>query len=349
MPGATLAWWRPYGVDREAHTAFTRAVHYLSREAPGGSSVDGAYLIESAAQLCGDAFGAGVVAAVRRGARRSDVLGLLRAPRLRVAGSQRQWPLLEADANDTASAADAAAAAAAAPWFDVHLSDRCLAGALRCELPRRCRRFVSAPARGFALTHQLLFHWWAGAAGCAWPGVEAAARAVPRLADLVYREAHAARDARGFDDLQAERIALGLALHPRGAELFLREGEGWVRRVAKAQWKREGCWQAEWDADAEALAADFVQKLGGGALQPPPAECDLHASALATFVLAAYGRRAAWPECGAANGVEGGHRAAAAALEDEHCEQPNSTALGATCWRRCGCCRWSCEGGWACC
>ena len=49
---------------------------------PGGSSVDGAYLIESAAQLCGDAFGAGVVAAVRRGARRSDVLGLLRAPRL---------------------------------------------------------------------------------------------------------------------------------------------------------------------------------------------------------------------------------------------------------------------------
>ena len=71
MPGATLAWWRPYGVDREAHTAFTRAVHYLSREAPGGSSVDGAYLIESAAQLCGDAFGAGVVAAVRRGARRN--------------------------------------------------------------------------------------------------------------------------------------------------------------------------------------------------------------------------------------------------------------------------------------
>ena len=59
MPGAALAWWRPYGVDREAHTAFTRAVHYLSREAPGGSSVDGAYLIESAAQLCGDAFGAG--------------------------------------------------------------------------------------------------------------------------------------------------------------------------------------------------------------------------------------------------------------------------------------------------
>ena len=379
--------------------SLTRAVAYLNGTAER-ATVDSAYLLESAALACPGAFSRATLRDHRRAASRGDILGLLsRAPRLQVStaasggGSRRGSGAPAALVERGPAAAQPSVDPALLPWFDVRLSDRCLSDALSCELSEQCRSFETRPgAQGYTLTHQLLFFWFAHASACAghaWAPLAPLPRRISELAARMYDEQAASRASDGFDDEQAERLALGVSLHAQGAAFLRRR---WVRRLVRAQ-RAPGCWEEHFSLRSESLgdAINAVAYVSAPALLEP--DCNLHTTALATYVLAAYGRTAGWRACGEAQRdrrrqEEEEQEAAPAAQEEgeDHgrrpgvgqelahapprqtnkspqphavsngsepaaaCLQPSTPALRSACWQTCLCCRWDCGAArWTCC
>lgn len=359
--------------------ALTLAVAYLNGTAER-ATVDSAYLLESASLACPGAFSAAALSEHRRAASRGDVLGLLaRAPRLQVSTDDNVGSRRDGGAAPTAlvERGPPSVDPALLPWFDVRLSDRCLSDALSCELSERCRSFETRPgAQGYTLTHQLLFFWFAHTSACAgpaWAPLAPLPRRISELAARMYDEQAASRASDGFDDEQAERLALGASLHARGAAAFLRRR--WVRRLVRAQ-RPPGCWEEHFSLRSESLGDAINAAAYASAPAPLEPDCNLHTTALATYVLAAYGRAAGWRACGEARrppqggggeeeeaeekraqeapphadepparAVNGSSEPAASA-----CLQPSTPALRSACWQTCLCCRWDCGGArWTCC
>lgn len=228
-----------------------------------------------------------------------------------------------------------------------------------------------------------MFFWFAHASVCAgpaWAPLAPLGRRISELAARMYEEQAASRASDGFDDEQAERLALGVSLHAQGGAFLRRR---WVRRLLQAQ-RRPGCWEERFSLRSEILGDAINAAAYVSAPAPLEPDCNLHTTALATYVLAAYGRTAGWRACGESlrghrrevgeaeeEEEEAGHRqggreeerAQAAARQTSEsqppgngseaasaCLQPSTPALRSACWQSCRCCRWDCGmARWTCC